>query len=429
MKFAFWKKDQVPQDGAYAPYEEIDAKRTSKLGYFFLVLMVLFGVIQGNNFLESVKDSVERPERISSCTQSIAHYAGVVLPSGGYGNDYLMDSRNSYSYDMWRTDTSPRYEDCVFSERERKVSLDTIYNLEIRPLEETRESLQTTLTLLDTQLSNAKNQRKDTVQDYQVSVIEDISEAEQGKPQGVFDSNTLGQGVVSQSEQIRLLEVERASTQSKIEDINNNLTRVSKIYTSALNTVADTYRSDVRMYSLKQFALTAVLVFPLFFLVWRRYNRYRLARSEYTVIWGGVAATFGLISAQILLTFVYEIIPHQIIEMLMNFLAMFEALWVLLYWLGFILVPLFFGFLIYLIQKKFYNKRAVMMRALKSGKCPQCSLHINHTMNACPICGYELKSKCVSCGGMSMSGGAFCEVCGVPRNAPQNTVPTHVVQQ
>ena len=41
MKFLLEEKRSRTRQ-AYAPYEEIDAKRTSKLGYFFLILMVFF---------------------------------------------------------------------------------------------------------------------------------------------------------------------------------------------------------------------------------------------------------------------------------------------------------------------------------------------------------------------------------------------------
>jgi len=61
MKLLFWKKEPVASDAAYAPYEEIDAKRTSKLGYFFLILMVIFGIWQGNNLLSSIQESIDPP--------------------------------------------------------------------------------------------------------------------------------------------------------------------------------------------------------------------------------------------------------------------------------------------------------------------------------------------------------------------------------
>ncbi len=412
MKLFFWKKDQVVTDGAYAPYEEIDAKRTSKLGYFFLILMVIFGVWQGNNFLRAIEDTITTPPRNSWCSAEIASYAHMqTFRSGSYDYSY------SYEYDYsLRPSGTPQ--DCAFTDRERAVSLDGAY-AKILPLKNQLTSLDTVLNNIQRDINSARMVRERTANDYQTSLVEDIAKTENG---GVLDSNALGGGVMSQDQYIASKEAELAVRTAERQRLMVQIETSAKQYIGALTTVNDQYASEMRVYEFKQFALSFVLVIPLFYFAWRKYNKARLNRSEYTIIWGGIVATFGLIVAQVLLVFVYQILPHQIIQALLKFLASIKIIWTLLYWLGFILVPLFFGFLIYLIQKKFYNKRAVMMRALKSGHCPNCSLTINHTMNNCPVCGYELKSKCEACGAMSMSGGAFCESCGVRRNGVQPPV-------
>lgn len=406
MKLFFWKKDEASDTGAYAPYEEIDSKQTSRLGYFFLILMVLFGVWQGNNFLSAVQDSVTRPTPNSYCSSTIRQHTTNQTDEYPYGYSTYDYEYSTYGYGALRP-----FEACAFTEREKMQGLDVAYR-ELYPLLVNLNELASGLTNLNNQLNSAQIERNRSVNDYQVSVVEDIAYQQSG---GVFDSAQLGSGVVSQDSVIAALNEQIRSTTAAQDDLTQNIRSIASRYVNALERVDEEYAQEMRIYELKQFFLSIVFIIPVFFFVWRRYGIARLNRSEYAVIWGGAVATFGFILAQVLLVFVYEILPHRLLQAVFAFLQAFSFLWALLYWFGFVLVPLFFGGLIYLIQKKFYNKRAVMMRALKSGHCPHCSLTINLLMNNCPVCGYELKSKCEACGSMSMSGGSFCEACGSRR--------------
>ena len=410
MKFFFWRKNEEKSNSAYAPYEEIDAKRTSKLGYFFLILMVLFGIWQGNNLLSQIQNSIDAPESNSSCVAEIARHTNVSYPYTY--SSYLYDPYKDYEYAKV---------DCKFSEREKTLLLDGAY-AKLNPLF-------TQVVALDEELNSIQNheyelryQRDEKATDYQASLVEDIAQPSSG---GVFDSSQLGIGVVSFDQKLQELALKKSGRTGERDRVTAEIRSIATSYISALKDSNTMYEKEERMHQLMQFLLSFILIAPLFYLVWRRYNSARLSRSEYTIIWGGVVGIFGFMLAQILLVFLYEILPHQIIAALVAFLKAFEPVWILIYWLGFILVPLFFGYLIYFIQKKFYNRQAVMMRALKSGQCPGCSLKFNHTMNNCPVCGYTFKSTCQSCGGKTMSDGSFCEVCGVRREVIKTGSPTN----
>lgn len=400
MKFLFWKKNEAVQDEAYAPYEEIDAKRTSKLGYFFLILMVFFGVWQGNNLLSSIQESIDRPLPNTSCTNTLAGYANV----SKYSN------YDSYYYPSYDNNTRP----CAFTAREITLGLDTAYN-SINPSIAQLRVIQKKISSLENSLSQAEYRRKQNLDEYQTALIEDVAGNVDANG-NVLDTSNLGTSVSTGADQIRQLKQEIQTAKAEESRITTSITQTAALYSTAIQTAYDRYQSEVRTYKLIVFLVSVILIAPLFYFSWRKYNLSRSSRSEYAIIWGGVVATFGLMMAQVMLVFIYEIIPQQLLQYLLNFLSGFAFIWTLLYWLAFIIIPTFFGFLIYLIQKKFYNKRAVTMRALKNGHCPHCSLKVLPTMNNCPICGYHLKTECESCHNMSTSGGSFCEVCGIRRD-------------
>ncbi len=392
MDIFFWKKKAEQNNPAFAPYEEIDAKRTSKLGYFFLILMVIFGVWQGNNFLEALQDSINKPQRNSTCMETLATYAG----NKTYGYDYSYDS---YYY---------QNQVCVFSDREIRLSLDQAYRNEEVNLVSIK-SANENISQLESEVNSAQYNRNQIATDYQLSLLESIA-----KTQGaVFQQENLQTGIVTQDEYLRRLQTILSTTINNRDLLITKLTNNLIPYQSAIDKARDEYEHELIVNKFLQFLISLVLILPLFVFVWRRYHSSKLKRSEFAIIWGGLVATVGILLAQIMLMFIYEILPRQILEQIFTFLAQVKILWALLYWLGFILVPLFFGFLIYLIQKKFYNKQAIMMRAVKNAHCPNCSMKIHNGMNNCPVCGYKLKQYCKSCGAMTVSGCSYCEVCGV----------------
>jgi len=402
MKLLFWKKEPVASDAAYAPYEEIDAKRTSKLGYFFLILMVIFGIWQGNNLLSSIQESIDRPIPNTSCTDTLAKYAKV--------NPY----DNYSSYDSYYYNYADNNAPCTFTNREITLGLNTAYNQTVPYLEQLKLVAQKVSSLVSS-LEQERYRRSQNIDEYQAALIEDVA----GKTDAngnVLDTSAIGTSVSTGATKIGQLEQALQASQLEQERLVEIITQNATVFRETLIEAYNRYENEVRMYELTIFLVSVILIFPVFYFSWRKYGNSKQRRSEYAIIWGGVVATFGFMSAQVLLVFIYEILPYRILEALFAFLSGFAILWTLLYWLAFILVPAFFGFLIYLIQKKFYNKQAVTMRALKNGHCPHCSLKVLPTMNNCPICGYHLKTKCENCSHMSTSGGSFCEVCGIRRS-------------
>jgi hypothetical protein len=394
MRFQFWKKEETVTTPGYAPYEEINAKKTSTLGYFFLLLMVVFGVWQGNNFLSALQRSVTAPVPNSSCLSVLSSYART-------NTDYY------YDYDNYYYSQTLLSSQCQFSEREKALSLHILYQ-NIEPNLIAYKEVQARITKIERAQSDASYSRETYITEYEASLLEDIA----GTENTVFDQGTIQSSIVTQDDYISRLNEALTTENAEKSRLYEAVKTAVAPYRTTIAAAENQYQHELIVHQFIQFLVSLIFVAPLFALVWRRYHASKKNRSEYAIIWGGLVATSGLLLAEILLMFIYEVLPHRILQAIFDFLAQFEFIWTLLYWLGFILVPLFFGFLIYLIQKKFYNKQAVMMRALKNERCPGCSLKLHHDMNHCPVCGYKIKEHCTACGAMTMRGGGFCASCG-----------------
>jgi hypothetical protein len=395
MKLLFWKKEEAEQAPGYAPYEEINAKKTSLLGYFFLVLMVVFGVWQGNNFLYALQQTIDRPTPNSNCLSIMSYYD--TTKNTVYDTDYYY----GYSY-------TPSTSECAFNEREIRLSIPTLYK-SIEPNLRAINASDEKISKIQNGISQAQYSRETYISEYETSLLEDIANTQNP----VFNQIVIQTDIMTQDEYIRRLEGALGEEKATRQNLIAAVTRAVAPYAATIERAKQEYRHEMIVYQFIQFIVSLLFIAPLFVYVWRRYHAAKNNRSEYAIIWGGLVATSGLLLAQVLFVFIYEILPREIIQAIFTFLAGFQFLWTLLYWFGFILVPLFFGFLIYLIQKKFYNKQAVHMRAIKNERCPGCSLKLHHDMNNCPICGYALKTRCQTCNAMTMQGGNFCSTCGV----------------
>lgn len=403
--FSKKSKEEVLAQG-YAPYEQIDAKKTSKLGYFFLALMVIFGVWQGNNFLRALQNSIPIPLPNSECfhilynnlenSRSVKNFSYY-----SYGPDAFNGIDTPYYYGRLIEPSS-----CNYTEREAKAGLPDLYSI-VYPLLLNKQNLSDSLDKINSEIGKVSYDRAGVIDNYTVSLLEQIA-----KKDGIFNNGELGNSLKTYEGVLASLNQASIDLSNKIGDssivINNQLSGSVDL----LKKVNDDYKSDMNIHELERFVLSLIFIAPLFYLVWKKYFKLKNVNSEYTIIWGGIVATIALIFAEVILTFVYQILPRELLQQIFKFLSNFKFFFTILYYLGFVLVPLFFGGLIYIIQKKYYNKKAVVARAFKAGRCPTCSMSLLPHMIFCSACGTTLKSKCASCGNHTPVAGHFCEICG-----------------
>lgn len=410
----FKSKDNTISQEGFAPYEEIDGKKTSKLGYFFLVLMVIFGVWQGNNFLNSLEKIVAQPLPNSTCLVRMENSLLDYFPVYSSYSSLSPYQQHSYynGYDPYGKSSA----ECTFTEREKDRNVPSVYAL-ASPNFVQKESLEKSLQDVTNQKHSVQNNRAQAVDNYSVSLLESIAQKNQ-----IMGMSSLRATIVTSDDLLRSLTEAENSLRVKIEEEKNTLVSILEPYRETFKTVDEAYTLEVNVYTLKKFAVQLLFILPVFLFVWRRYSISKNNRSEFSLIWGGVVAMVSVLLAQILLVFVYEILPHELLQKVFAFLSSFKFFFVVAYWLGFILVPLFFGFLIYIIQKKYYNKKAITMRAFKANKCPRCSMSVASHMIFCSACGSTLKVQCGSCAGYTPNAGDYCELCGVKKTETPITV-------
>lgn len=120
------------------------------------------------------------------------------------------------------------------------------------------------------------------------------------------------------------------------------------------------------------------------------------------------------------LTLVYHIIPKTLLKELIEFLVSI-GLVSLLNYLSIGLVVLFFGGLIYFIQKR--TARLKQERIIKKdyskiisfSRCFSCELTIDYTKKHCPFCGTNLHENCKICNEETTIHETYCKSCGVKK--------------
>ena len=421
-----FSRNQVSPDGTppkgFAPNEEFESKRTTKLGMVFVIIMVITGIWQGQSLFGAVSSTVTPPAQLSSCFSALVGESGESIPidydSSSYSSNYSYPSVRYGTYDAYNnyyTGTTPT---CAYNDIEKKYSIEPLYN-SVSPLLTTRSEKGKEKNELESKLSTLRYSSNSTRDAYNTALFEAMANT----PGSAYSTSSLNTILRTKEEQIQELQTRIDTLAAEMNSITSQMRTVIVAKSSDLHHVADEFNSRLKWLELKRFLVSIILLAPLAFFTLRRYFRAKNERSEFAIIWSAVALISTILSAQLLVVFAYRILPHRLIAAILETFAgifsQFAFLLVLVQWFALILVPLFFGFLVYKIQKRYYNKEAVMMRALKDNKCPQCSMKVKDSMVFCPSCSYALRKTCVSCKHTSISYARYCEECGVTFQKPE----------
>lgn len=395
----------------FAPYEEIQEKKTTKLGYVLLIIMVIVGLWQGQGFISSLAQNIPSPENISYCGQ---YLKGLVdarnTTNPTYAPYYAPYSDNSSSYysNYRGYDSSDWISKCVYSKIEKKYSLENIIN-EILPLKTKAVSLQTNLQNIEQSSNQVQYNINTQKQNYNISLQEKMA----GESGTVYDKSVVKSGLSEAESQYAELQNQKTQTQSELDGVNKSISDIAQKNVTAINNVFDEYTSAVKLVEFERALFLFLLISPILFLTVRKYFKHKRENSQYTIIWAAISTIFALLFTQVFIVFIYKILPKELIAKLIEFFAQFAFMVTILQYLLLFIVPAIFGGIVYWIQKKVYNKEAVMIRSLKNHKCPSCTMNLRESDRFCPICHYQIKDKCSGCGGDRVVGLAYCPSCGI----------------
>lgn len=371
---------QAFSNKATEEYEEITEKKTSKLGYILLILMAAFIVGIGQTIFSDLKDIPERPSSPSYCVSTFKN------------SSYL----NNLSYSQ----------NCRFTETDQKFGLDSQYNNIVPELKQII-SLNKQISSNKSSIRSKEREIDKLNKDYDLSLQEKMADE-----QAIMDKPNIKSGITQKRSEISSLQRQNSSLENQknriIEQINPQVAILMESYDEAF----EYYRDKNAFYKFKVFLLMLLFVLPFFALSIYYYLKLKRKNSPYTIILTAIVGASSILFLQIVLMFLYEILPKEWLARIFKFFMEVPFLRYIIYYGSVILVIALFGGLVYFIQKKVFAPAKVAIRRLKDNKCPGCSFTLNPEHNYCPKCGQQIKDKCASCNNLKIRYLAHCPYCG-----------------
>ncbi len=272
--------------------------------------------------------------------------------------------------------------------------------------------------LLDTrdQMSN----RKSTIQSdinslrgiYPTTLLEKM--ADQPKEDSISETSagTIKQDIQKRTDELaKVLEEEKANM-ALIEQ-NGNLQGILAYLTPDL---AKNLRSTLARlefnYPLKRLGVELLFLIPLFLLimVWNDRSIKHESGAQTLVSSHLLVVVFIPIFWEICYA-IFEIIPKQLLQKLMQFL---QDLQILMFWYYF-LILLAIGVAlatIYFLQKKIFNKKRLIEKRIEKQECQFCGKHLREWDICCPFCGENQFRKCSKCKEETYCELPICRKCG-----------------
>ncbi len=176
--------------------------------------------------------------------------------------------------------------------------------------------------------------------------------------------------------------------------------------------VVDDFRRYERWYPLKELGWQLLFLLPIFwvFYVWSARSVKKERRIQTLIASHLLVVAFLPILAKII-ELVVDLIPEHFFRALFKVLRSLHliALWHYLVIIGSVALGLF---LVYLVQKKAFNREKVIQKRLMKGACIACGKKLPPSALVCPFCGIKQLENCKGCQQQTPVGGAYCIRCG-----------------
>lgn len=360
----------------------------------FIFSMILAGI--GENTA-----TLSRPEEYASydCTSIIANMDSnerreKIISSISYWDDSYY-SYKSYSSNFWNAPWCIKInEDISFARNSSDVQqiIEDISNI--------REQIQ-----------GIKTEQNNIASQYDTMLLEKIADQ---KPSDSLTPTTASEakGKINYlNENLITLENSLASKEQEFD----NQWIIQSLYKDISEhgpTIQSAYDSLVFWYPVKRFMVEIAFILPLLVVsLWwsRRSNRNNNGLQSLIsshLIW--IVWIFILIKA---IEFVYDIIPHRLLEKLYELLLSWNIIGVLYYLFIIIGVALTMG-IIYFIQKKIFSPERLQAKRANHGECYLCGEKLMNETTHCIRCGEKQGVSCTSCGKMTNITSKYCGQCG-----------------
>ncbi len=181
-------------------------------------------------------------------------------------------------------------------------------------------------------------------------------------------------------------------------------------------TQEEDFRNDIESfkfwYKYKEFSWQMLFLIPLFFIIYlwnhisiKKEHGLQLLISSHLLIVITIPIFLQIINL------VLELIPQYFFKKLFETLKAMHlvAIWHYALILLSVIVTLF---LIYIIQKKLFNKKRLQEKRFSNSACIECGRKLPKVLDYCPFCGAQQVEECSVCQSKSFICGDFCSSCG-----------------
>ena len=395
-----WIREKIfrrPTLSRVIAWEELSEKQTTKLGYFLLVCMFFAIMSTAQWTISIIQDIPERPTPIPSCVTNIISIFDTSNPN-----------YTTYDYDYTYQQGYAGYNNCDLISMNPEYDLTTEYDALKAPYEILNTKSQE-IARLESEKSNAQYRQNSNQQDYNVSLRERT--AWEDNP--LYKSQQIRTDIVNTRESIASLESQIQTLKDDISTIRLQNAQLVSSLKDKTDSATFAYNRAQIMYRMKIALLSLFFAGAVFIVLYRLYVRRKIENSPHTIIFSVATFAYGIILLEILLMFLWDVIPHEFLNWLLGIISFFTPLLYLVQFLWPVLIVAVFGFLVYRIQKRLYSPQNMLKRFVTDKKCPGCGNAVDMTRPFCPLCSHEIHMHCPHCHELTMKGMPYCSNCGV----------------
>lgn len=252
---------------------------------------------------------------------------------------------------------------------------------------------------------------------YDTSLLENIAEQEPGQktlPSVAGNMKAKAQTIDDLSAEIDDVEA-RLDNNEKIRDLWSFIEAWDE---GRRELLVQELRKIEKWYPFKELLWQMLFLLPLFiiFYLWgvrsvRKNARLQILISAHLMVVTAIPIFFKILEV------VLELIPRHFFKKFFEILTRLHiiAVWHYILIFGAVLAALL---IIYIIQKKIFNRRRLQLKRLAKGQCHHCGKKIPDKAAICPFCGTDQQASCPSCGLRTFAAGDYCVNCGKPIGSP-----------
>ncbi len=379
------------------------------LSWFSLFLILLFDVFLFSiiaDWLWNVTREIPTPESYAgySCTSLLETQNEVTETERNHS--FLQRLYDAYSYNenysYYRKDSYLYGNGCA-----------TIETLVKKIIHENTafQNLRTKLTEVENLLSKNAAEQTTIRWNYDTKLLEKIAWQDPNSAINGGTAESAKWDLKVLTEKQKTLEKNKESLENEIltlQDIGNLLQEMK----NQKWLIMDTYNRLVFWYPVKVFGVEVLFLLPIFILSLFWVRRAIAHNKEVQILVAShVLAVLSIFALMKILEFIYDILPHRLIENLINFLESWNILALWYYIL--ILFGIFWClWLIYVVQKKILSRDRMILKYLASNRCVACGGKMLEGAEHCMYCGHAKYEPCKACKKKDPIGTKFCTSCG-----------------